>query len=334
MTASPPLLQVEDLHQQFGSVRALEGVSVTLDRGQTLGVVGESGSGKTTLGRAALRLYVPTSGRVLFDGHDVTNARGRDLIAHLRRKSSMVFQNPTTSLNPQLRLQEILAEALRPVGGRRQDHIDRARQMLTVVGLPEYFGTRFPHELSGGQRQRVGIARALIVDPLLIVADEPTASLDVSVQAQVVNLLADLQTERGLAYLFISHDLELVQHLSDRIVVLYLGRVVERGEADDIFSAPLHPYTTALASMHLEPRDRIVLAGDPPSPSSPPSGCVFHPRCPIARALCRTQVPELMTVRPGRAVACHFPGELELPADPDAARIRIPAPLPDSSKEQ
>lgn len=325
------VLELHDLVQHFPgpggtTVRAVDGVSLQVRRGETVGLVGESGSGKTTVGRAALRLYRPTAGRVVFEGTDVTRLKGRQLSRTLRRRSAMVFQNPSTSLNPFLRIEDALAEPLIVHDvGNSDERRRRVEETLDLVGLGGRMGSRYPHELSGGQKQRVGIARALMLDPALIVADEPTASLDVSVQAQVVNLLQDIQAERGLGYLFISHDLALVRHLSHRIAVMYLGRIVEIGPAADVFDTPLHPYAASLASMQLAPDKRIVPGGDLPSPSNPPSGCPFHPRCPIARDICAVERPPLEgNVSPGsgREVACHFPGELTLAG----GSTDIPAP--------
>jgi len=331
-----PVLDIQDLVQHFPgpggtTVRAVDGVSLQVRRGETVGLVGESGSGKTTVGRAALRLYKPTDGKILFEGTDVTRLKGRTLTRALRQRSAMVFQNPSTSLNPFLRIEDALAEPL--IVHRVGDRDERRRRVvetLDLVGLGGEMGSRYPHELSGGQRQRVGIARALMLDPALIVADEPTASLDVSVQAQVVNLLQDIQAERELGYLFISHDLALVRHLSHRIAVMYLGRIVETGTAAEVFDDPLHPYAASLASMQLAPDLRIVPEGDLPSPSNPPSGCPFHPRCPIARDICAVERPALVPadeVRTERQVACHFPGELTLSEKPDHATAPA-APLP------
>ncbi|CAM3224788.1 ABC transporter ATP-binding protein [Nocardioides dubius] len=331
------VLELSDVVQIFtvkggSKVHAVNGVSLRIARGETLGLVGESGSGKTTVGRTALRLYNPTSGRITFEGDDVSQIKGGRLRRILRRRSAMVFQNPSTSLNGYMRLGDILREPLdiHKIGtpAERRQKVD---EILDRIGLGSHYAQRYPHELSGGQRQRVGIARALMLDPSLIVADEPTASLDVSVQAQIVNLLEDIQAERGLSYLFITHDLALVRRISHRIAVMYLGRIVEVGASEDLFTRPQHPYTASLASMELEPEDRIIPEGELPSPSNPPSGCAFHQRCPIARPQCASDRPELvettdMVSGQPRAFACHFPGELEL-AVTDHVRTTVPAPL-------
>ncbi|GAA3737558.1 ABC transporter ATP-binding protein [Salinactinospora qingdaonensis] len=323
-------LRVSDLTKHFPMggwgrsrtvLRAVDGVSLDISQGETVGLVGESGSGKTTVGRTLIRLYEPTSGRIEFEGRDITRASGARLRRDVRRRMSMVFQNPSTSLNPYLRLGSALAEPL--VVQRMGDAAwrrDRVAQMLELVGLDAAMASRYPQELSGGQRQRVGIARALITDPSLIIADEPTASLDVSVQAQIVNLLERLQRELGLTYLFITHDLALIGHISHRVAVMYLGRLVELSPTDQLFAEPLHPYSAVLASTRGTPEHRIIPAGEIPSPIDPPSGCVFRTRCPIARQRCAAEAPPLHQAGPGRFVACHFPGELGLSAAAHSAR--------------
>ena len=324
-----PVLHLDDIVLHFQTslrrrFQVLNGVSLSLHAGETLGLVGESGSGKTTIGRAALRLYEPSAGRIEFEGQDVTGLKGEALKKTLRSRSAMIFQNPATCLNAYMRLGDLLMEPLLVHGiGNRLQRETQVGEMLDRVGLGADMRDRYPQELSGGQRQRVGIARALMLSPSLIVADEPTASLDVSVQAQVVNLLQDLQAERGLAYLFISHDLALVRHISHRIAVMYLGNIVEIGDAHAVFDAPLHPYTACLASMRLAPEDKIIPVGDLPSPLNPPSGCPFHPRCPIAVELCRSSRPALAVVEGRHAVACHFPGALGLASE--TARAQAPA---------
>jgi oligopeptide transport system ATP-binding protein len=293
-------------------VRAVDGVSFALAPGETLGLVGESGCGKSTLGRAVMRLTEPTAGRVFFEGEDITELRGAALRAR-RRGFQMVFQDPFGSLNPRHTIEDILGEALdihrlAPTAAARRA---RVRELLEAVGLGADQAGRYPHEFSGGQRQRIGIARALAVEPRLIICDEPVSALDVSVQAQIVNLLQDLQARRGLAYLFIAHDLAVVEHISRRILVMYLGRVVEVAESRALVRSPRHPYTQALLSAVpvVDPdakRSRMVLPGDVPSPIRPPGGCPFHPRCPVAEARCRTERPVLREVAPGHAAACHL----------------------------
>jgi oligopeptide/dipeptide ABC transporter ATP-binding protein len=318
-----PLLEVQNLQVHFpvkqgvfartsGHVRAVDDVSLTVEAGEAVGLVGESGCGKTTLGRAILRLIAPTGGRVVFAGTDLTSLSQRELCP-LRRQFQMIFQDPFSSLNPRLTVGDSICEALDIHRLAQDATARRARigELLRSVGLEPTVADRYPHEFSGGQRQRIGIARALAVEPKLIVCDEPVSALDVSVQAQVINLLQDLQRERGLAYLFISHDLAVVEHLCQRIVVMYLGRVVESGLARDLCRAPRHPYTQALLSAVpvVDPeskRQRIVLGGDVPSPINPPSGCPFHPRCPVAEARCKTERPELRTIAAGIQVACHL----------------------------
>jgi len=287
-------------------VRAVDGVSFAIPSGRTLGLVGESGSGKTTVGRTMLRLQEPTSGKVLFDGNDVFALDSGTLRA-LRRRMQIVFQDPYSSLNPRMTVDDTLREPLEIHGLN-----GTVTALLDEVGLDAAFAKRYPHELSGGQRQRVGIARALSVEPQFIVCDEPVSALDVSVQAQVLNLLAELQAKRRLTYLFIAHDLAVVEHISRRVMVMYLGKVVELAEAKAIIGAPKHPYTQALISAVpvVDPdskRKRIVLPGDVPSPIHPPSGCPFHPRCPVAELpRCSAEVPALREVAPGHWAACHF----------------------------
>jgi len=317
------LLEVQHLQVHFpvkqgvfarttGHVRAVDDVSLTVGAGEAVGLVGESGCGKTTLGRAVLRLVEPTGGRVSFDGTDLTALTPRAL-RPLRRQFQMIFQDPFSSLNPRLTVGESIGEALdiHRLAAKGDARRTRIGELLQDVGLDPAAGDRYPHEFSGGQRQRIGIARALAVEPRLIVCDEPVSALDVSVQAQVINLLQDLQRGRGLAYLFISHDLAVVEHLCQRLVVMYLGRVVESGGARELCRAPRHPYTQALLSAVpvVDPgakRRRIVLGGDVPSPIHPPAGCPFHPRCPVAEARCRTERPALRRLDDGREVACHL----------------------------
>ncbi|CAA9303054.1 MAG: Oligopeptide transport ATP-binding protein OppF [uncultured Gemmatimonadaceae bacterium] len=294
-----------------GHVRAVDGVSFDVMAGETLGVVGESGCGKTTTGRAVLRLIEPTAGDVRFDGHDV-RALGAGALRRLRREMQIIFQDPFSSLNPRMTVGAIVREGLtihRLAEGAAADA--RVRELLDEVGLRPEYADRYPHEFSGGQRQRIGIARALGVEPRFIVCDEPVSALDVSVQAQVINLLADLQERRGLSYLFIAHDLSVVEHIADRVAVMYLGKIVELAAAADLYREPLMPYTQALLSAIPVPdpgrrRNRIVLAGDPPSPANPPSGCVFHPRChhPARDAACARVVPPLEEKAPGHWAAC------------------------------
>ena len=288
-------------------VRAVDGVSFTIAAGKTLGLVGESGSGKTTVGRTLLRLQEPTRGTVVFDGHDVFALAAGPLRA-LRRKMQIVFQDPYSSLNPRMTVAETLREPLQIHGLTGE-----VSALLDEVGLDAEFAKRYPHELSGGQRQRVGIARALSVAPQFIVCDEPVSALDVSVQAQVLNLLADLQARRRLTYLFIAHDLAVVRHIADEVAVMYLGKIVERAVAGEIYAQPRHPYTRALLSAVPEPnpraaKQRIVLAGDIPSPANPPPGCPFHPRCPhpLKSERCRSEVPALREITPGHVAACHY----------------------------
>jgi len=296
-------------------VKAVDDVSFTLEPAETLGLVGESGCGKTTLGRAVIRLLKPTSGSVHFEGEDITRFHGSQLRSR-RRKFQIIFQDPYGSLDQRMTVEDIIGEALdihRLTDGavaRRK----RIEELLEAVGLAPQHLQRYPHEFSGGQRQRIGIARALAVEPRLIVCDEPVSALDVSVQAQIINLLQDLQRERGLAYLFIAHDLAVVEHISRRVIVMYLGKVVELCDSKSVIRSPKHPYTQALISAIpvVDPdakRKRILLPGDVPSPIHPPPGCPFHPRCPIAEARCRTEVPTFRETAPGHWVACHLATE-------------------------
>jgi oligopeptide/dipeptide ABC transporter ATP-binding protein len=319
------LLRVEDLRKYFpvrggvlrrhqGDVRAVDGVSFTLNAGETLSVVGESGCGKSTTGRMIVRLLEPSGGRILYQGEDLTAARGARLRA-LRRDIQIMFQDPYSSLSPRMTVHDIVAEPLRVHGRYRDGGPARVRELLELVGLSAEYENRYAHEFSGGQRQRVGLARALALDPKLLVLDEPVSALDVSIRAQVVNQLRRLQQTLGLAYVFISHDLSIVRHISHRIAVMYLGTIVEIGTRDQVFAAPRHPYTRALLSAIPVPdpalrgeRERITLTGDVPDPSDPPSGCRFRTRCWKAQDICATEAPPL-TARSGdgHASACHFP---------------------------
>jgi len=293
-------------------VRAVDDVSFTLDSGETVGLVGESGCGKTTLGRAVIRLIEPTSGQILFKGQDLARLSGSALRSH-RRKFQMIFQDPFSSLDPRMSVENIIGKALdiHRLAPTRAARRKRVEELLQQVGLDASHVRRYPHEFSGGRRQRIGIARALAVEPELIVCDEPVSALDVSVQAQIINLLQDLQRERSIAYLFVAHDLAVVKHISRWILVMYLGRIVESGEAKAVCEAPSHPYTQALISAvpvvdPVSKRKRLVLAGDVPSPIHPPSGCPFHPRCPVAEAKCQNERPTLREVSAGRWVSCHL----------------------------
>jgi oligopeptide/dipeptide ABC transporter ATP-binding protein len=317
-----PITEGLILQRQIGAVRAVDGVSLDVYRGETLGLVGESGCGKSTFARAVIRLVDVTDGRIEFDGVDVTSMRG-DALRRMRRRMQMIFQDPYASLNPRMTIGSMLAEPLkvhRIASGRQATR--RAQQLIEIVGLPRNALNRYPHEFSGGQRQRAGIARALAVQPDFIAADEAVSALDVSIQAQIINLLAELQAEFQLTYLFIAHDLSVVRHISDRIAVMYLGEVVELSPSRELYDRPLHPYTCALVSAVPIPdpkvektRKRMILRGDVPSPANPPSGCRFHTRCWLRRELgdpdrCAAETPELRVMQPGHRVACHFAEEL------------------------
>ena len=312
------LLEVQNLVKHFiagrGIVRAVDGVTFSIERGETLGLVGESGCGKTTTGRCILQLERPTSGAVLFEGRDLTTLSEAEL-RPVRRKVQVIFQDPYSSLNPRMTVGQMIAEPItvHNIVSGAAARAARVKDLLARVGLLPAHAQRYPHEMSGGQRQRVGIARALAMEPALIVCDEPVSALDVSIQAQIINLLEDLQSEFGLTYLFIAHDLAVVRHISDRIAVMYLGKIAEMSDRKSIYDDPRHPYTRALLSAVPIPdpelemkRERIVLGGEVPSPLNPPAGCVFHPRCPIAVERCRHDVPLLRDLSPGHVAACHL----------------------------
>jgi peptide/nickel transport system ATP-binding protein len=320
------------LDRHVGDVKAVDDVSLTIDRGETLGLVGESGCGKSTVGRTLIRLYEPTGGKIVFDGVDITHTSEARL-RETRRKMQMVFQDPFASLNPRHSVGRIIGEPLHvhDIVSSRNEASSRVRELLERVGLPSDAASRYPHEFSGGQRQRIGLARALAVNPAFIVCDEPVSALDVSIQAQIVNLLESLQDELGLTYLFIAHDLAVVRHISDRIAVMYLGGIVEISSADDLYESPLHPYTISLLSAVPIPdpvvereRSRIFLTGDLPSPANPPAACRFHTRCPFVQpTLCRDQRPELTEFAPGHVVACHWAQQIQSGEIAPAATTRI-----------
>jgi oligopeptide transport system ATP-binding protein len=312
-----PITQGIILQRQVGWVRAVDDISFNVKRGETLGLVGESGCGKSTTGRAILQLYKPTAGNVTFLDRSLTTLSGGEL-RKMRREMQMIFQDPYASLNPRMTVGSIIGEPLEIHGLAKGRHKqERVQELLRIVGLNPYFANRYPHEFSGGQRQRIGIARALAVQPSFIVCDEPISALDVSIQAQVINLLEELQGQFNLTYLFIAHDLSVVRHISDRVAVMYVGKIVELTTRDLLYERPLHPYTKALLSAVPIPdpaverkRQRIILTGDVPSPVNPPTGCRFHPRCPFAQELCREREPQLLEVEPNHFAACHFWDEI------------------------
>ncbi|MFC0190328.1 ABC transporter ATP-binding protein [Fictibacillus aquaticus] len=317
-----PLVKVENLKKHFpikggllgkqvGAVKAVDGVSFFINKGETLGLVGESGCGKSTTGRMLLRLLEPSDGKIYFEGQDITELSTGEM-RKMRREMQMVFQDPFASLNPRHTVEKILEEPLIVHGVKdKAERKRRVKELLEVVGLNSWHAKRYPHQFSGGQRQRIGIARALAVNPKLIIADEPVSALDVSIQSQVLNLLQDLQKEFDLTYLFIAHDLGVVRHISDRVGVMYLGNIVELADSEELYDEPMHPYTQALLSAVPIPdvehkKDRVILQGDVPSPSNPPKGCPFHTRCPQAFDTCATVKPVLQEAKPGHYVACHL----------------------------
>ncbi len=326
MTDNNVLVRVENLVKHFpitrgiliqreiGAVKAVDGVTFDIRKGETLGLVGESGCGKSTTGRTIIQLYRATSGKVFLEEKELTNLKGEGL-RHVRRNMQIIFQDPYASLNPRMTVGDIVGEPLEVHGimSNRKERRKRVQELLSLVGLNPYFINRYPHEFSGGQRQRIGVARALALEPQFIVCDEPISALDVSIQAQVVNLLEELQNKLSLTYLFIAHDLSMVRHISDRTAVMYLGKVVELTTREELYNHPLHPYTKALLSAVPIPdpiaerkRQRIILTGDVPSPVNPPSGCHFHPRCSYAQEICKEADPEWREAGPGHWVACHL----------------------------
>ncbi len=317
------LLRVENLKKYFpitrgvfqkhvGDIKAVDGISFFVQRGETLGLVGESGCGKSTTGRTILQLYRPTDGEVYFEGQDLTKIKGEQL-RRMRRQMQMIFQDPYASLNPRMTVGSIIGEPLEVHNiAKGKEKRERVQELLNLVGMNPYFINRYPHEFSGGQRQRIGVARALALNPSFIVCDEPVSSVDVSIQAQIVNLLEDLQAQFGMAYLFIAHDLSMVRHISNRVAVMYLGKIVELTDRDELYSNPLHPYTQALLSavpipdpVVEERRKRIILEGDVPSPAHPPEGCNFNTRCPVVMDVCKKEDPEFKEVGAEHWVACH-----------------------------
>jgi peptide/nickel transport system ATP-binding protein/oligopeptide transport system ATP-binding protein len=338
MSESDSLISVTGLGKTFSSggglgfgaapsagVRAVDGASFEVRRGETLALVGESGCGKSTLGRLLLRLIEPTDGQIVVEGRDLTSLSASEMRA-MRARMQMVFQDPYGSLSPRRSIAQIVAEPMEVFGlvKSKKERRERVAELLTQVGLPPQFMDRYPRQFSGGQRQRIGIARAISVNPQFIVADEPVSALDVSVQAQIVNLMQDLQAKRNLSYLFIAHDLSVVRHIADRVAVMYLGRIVEIGPKAKVYGQPSHPYTQALLSAVPEPdpdatKARIVLTGDVPSPAAGPPGCSFHTHCPIVQGVCRTQRPPLAETTPGHFAACHFAKPYPIPVEPKAS---------------
>lgn len=324
--AKEALLEVRNLKKYFpvkagilqrtvGHVKAVDDISFTVNRGETLGIVGESGCGKSTMGRSLIRLYEPTEGNVIFDGTDITSLSERKLRPLIRKKVQMIFQDPFASLNPRKTLGKTLNEPLtaHKMFGNKKEREEKIKELLNVVGLHPSSMNHYPHEFSGGQRQRIGIARSLVLNPELIIADEAVSALDVSIQSQIINLLEELQSELDLTYIFISHDLSVVRHIADRVGVMYLGKLVELSEKNDLYANPLHPYTQALLSAvpvirkkGIVKRERIVLKGDIPSAANQPTGCVFHTRCPAKMKICETIFPEFKEVKPDHFVACHL----------------------------
>lgn len=311
-----PITQGILIQRKVGAVHAVDDISFDIYKGETLGLVGESGCGKSTTGRTIIQLYRPTSGQVIFEGIDLVSVKGEEM-RKTRRRMQMIFQDPYASLNPRMTIGEIIGEPLiihKVIDKEKVNN--KVSELLKLVGLNPQYANRYPHEFSGGQRQRVGVARSLSLEPSLIICDEPISALDVSIQAQVVNLLEDLQSKFNLTYLFIAHDLSMVRHISNRIAVMYLGVIVEMTTSKELFDNPLHPYSIALLSAVPVPdplvemkRKRIILEGDVPSPINPPSGCRFRTRCPIAKDVCKEQKPEMREISPGHFAACHFAGE-------------------------
>jgi len=333
-----PITRGVIIQRQVGAVKAVDGISMTIKRGETLGLVGESGCGKSTAGRAILQLYKPTSGEVIFEGRDLTKLSSNEM-RRTRRDVQMIFQDPYASLNPRMTVGDIISEPIRVHRLRRGGKAvrERVQELLQLVGLNPYFANRYPHEFSGGQRQRIGIARALAVEPDFVVCDEPVSALDVSIQAQVINLLEDLQDQLGLTYLFIAHGLSVVKHISDRVAVMYLGKIVELADSDELYRHPLHPYTQALLSAVPIPdpviekkRQRIILEGDVPSPINPPPGCRFHTRCPIAIDICRVEEPAFVDYGGGHYAACHRAREVNelLPNQAEQADVPVKSGAP------